>query len=56
MPKPGQRSITVPERIYRIAQKQAFDDEKSLARWVSDLILEKVREIKGVNYAKELIE
>jgi len=44
MPKPGQKSVTLREDTYKLAKKNAKKHDKSVARFVTDLILEKTRE------------
>jgi predicted CopG family antitoxin len=41
MPKPNQKTITITKDTYKIAEKKAKKEKKSVAGFVSDLILEK---------------
>jgi len=43
MPKEGQKSITVNENTYKTAEKKAKRQKKSVAGFVTDLILENTK-------------
>ena len=44
MPKPGQKSVTLKEKTYKLAQENAEKEGKSVAGFVTDLINEKTKE------------
>lgn len=39
MPKPGQKSVTLKKEVYEKAEEKAKQEEKSVAAFVTDLIL-----------------
>jgi len=39
MPKPGQKTITVSEATYSIAEEHAKEENKSVAGYVTDIIV-----------------
>jgi predicted HicB family RNase H-like nuclease len=47
MPKANQKSVTLPKRIYKQAEAQAAAEGKSVARFVTDLILERTAQEGG---------
>lgn len=44
MPKPNQKTVTISKETYGVAEKKAKKQKKSVAGFVSDLILEKTME------------
>ena len=46
MPKPGQKTITIKEEIYKKAEDKAKEQGKSVAAFVTELILEKCKNQK----------
>jgi len=48
MPKPGQKTITVKEEIYKKAEEIAKQEGKSVSAFVTELILQKTNK-KGVS-------
>jgi len=45
MPQPGQKTVTIPERVYDKAKAEADSKGKKVARFVTELILEAVQEV-----------
>ena len=45
MPQPGQKTVTIPEKIYKKAKDAAEAEGKPVARFVTDLILDAVQEV-----------
>jgi len=43
MPKPGQKTVTLPAKIYDEAEKAAKAQEKSVAGYVTELIQEETQ-------------
>jgi predicted CopG family antitoxin len=44
MPKPNQKTVTINKETYSLAEKKARKQKKSVAGFVSELILEKSKE------------
>jgi len=44
MPKKNQRSVTLRQDIYELAQENALKEGKSVAGFVTDLIAERTKE------------
>lgn len=44
MPKPSQKTVTIRKDTYQVAEKRAKKEKKTVAGFVSDLILEKSKE------------
>lgn len=44
MPKPGQKSVTLKEETYNLAEQNAKKHGKSVASFVTELIKEKTKE------------
>lgn len=40
MPKPGQKSVTLKEEVYREVEKKARKEGKSVAAFITELILQ----------------
>lgn len=40
MPKPGQATVTIRQEVYNLAHKQAVKEKRSVANYVTKLILE----------------
>lgn len=47
MPKPGQKSVTLKEETYDLAERNAKKHNKSVAGFVTDLIEEKTKRAVG---------
>jgi len=46
MPKAGQKTVTITEEVYEKAKKKARKEGKSVASFVSELILSNCQKIK----------
>ena len=44
MPKPSQKTVTMKKETYQVAEKKAKKAKKTVAGFVTDLILENVQE------------
>lgn len=44
MPKPSQKTVTIKKETYHIAEKKAKKAKKTVAGFVTDLILEETQE------------